>query len=66
MKFLLPIIFLTTLTCEGQNKTDTLQKTLKSFYSKITRQFLVIDSLRNLDYDQLETANNEVIKILNS
>lgn len=53
-----------TLTCEGQNKFDTSQKTLKSFYSKITRQFVIIDSIRNIDYDQLEAANNEVIKIL--
>ena len=66
MKSLLTIIFFYTLTCEGQNKFDSAQKTFKSFYSKITRQFVIIDSLRNVDFDQLEAANNEVIKILNA
>ncbi|MEP7197154.1 MAG: hypothetical protein ABI851_11600 [Saprospiraceae bacterium] len=66
MKFLLTIIFFCSVKCEGQSKADTPQKATKSFYSEITRQFLVIDSLRNIDYDQLEIANNEVIRILNA
>lgn len=66
MKFLLTIIFFSVLSCEGQYKTAPNQKNLKDFYSIITQQFLVIDSLRNADYDQLETANNKIINILNA
>ena len=64
MKFILTFIFFYSLTCEGQNKIDNPQKTPKTFYSEITRQFLAIDSLRNVDYDKLEEANNEVANIL--
>lgn len=68
MRTLLTILILSALTCKGQNTTTDVKnsQTFKSFYSAIRHQFILIDSLREANYDSVEAANDKLVQIIKS